>query len=256
MTSTDDAGWTALMHAVQGGHETVVRLLMDAGASVHLQNDAQETALHLAAQYGRTEAARLLLEADADFAARDADGRTPLFRAIGGGHVPRSSRCCMSRRWPAANRVSPGATRSPRRATRYISHGHSNGRVRPTLTRRWRWASKGTVVLIVLVRQDGSVGAANVSESLEDRASTEARCERLGHGSSIPATRAGEPVVSGRRDQRRLRASGRAFRGGALSGRELLVSVLDLRLGRSVLPGWRARTHDSDRARARPRTPR
>ena len=85
--STDEAGWTALMFAANAGHDAVVRLLLNAGASVHLENGAQDTALHLAAERGRTETARLLLEAGADFMARDADGRTPLFLAIERGRA-------------------------------------------------------------------------------------------------------------------------------------------------------------------------
>ena len=186
----DDAGWTALMHAVQGGHETVVRLLMDAGASVHLQNDAQETALHLAAQYGRTEAARLLLEADADFAARDADGRTPLFRAIGGGHAEIIEMLHVAAL--SANRVSPGHALAPEGDT--TSPMVIEWASAPYTDEALALGIEGTVVLIVLVRQDGSVGAANVSESLEQSLDRSA-LRTVRTWKFDPATRAGEPVA-------------------------------------------------------------
>ena len=74
--SQDSSGRTALMKASFAGHEEVVRLLLDAGASDDVKTNQGETALILAAQYGETEAARLLLEAEADPNAADETGRT------------------------------------------------------------------------------------------------------------------------------------------------------------------------------------
>ena len=189
--SIDEAGWTALMHATSAGHDTVVRLLLDAGASVQLENDAQETALHLAAQRGRTEAARLLLEAGADFMARDADGRTPLFLAIERGHAE------IIELLHAAALVS-SSQRSPARAL------DLEGETVPPVIIRWASAPytdfalkqgiEGTVVLMALVRQDGSIGAVSVSESLEESLDRSAlRAVRA--WKFDPATRAGKPVV-------------------------------------------------------------
>ena len=188
--STDDTGWTALMRAADAGHDAVVRLLLDAGARVDLENDAQNTALHLAVQRGRTEAVRLLLEAGADFAARDADGRTPLFLAIGRGRaeiiellhaaaLAGSSRRSPARTVPEGETVPPG-----------IIHWTSA----PYTDSALKQGIEGTVVLMALVRQDGSIGAVSVSKSLEeslDRSALQAvRTWRFD-----PATRAGKPVV-------------------------------------------------------------
>ncbi len=189
--STDETGWTALMRAADAGHDAVVRLLLDAGASVDLENDAQNTALHLAAQLGRTEAVRLLLGAGADFAARDADGRTPLFLAIARRRAEviellhAAALAGSSRRSPARATALEGETISP-----VIIQWTNAPYTDDALTQ----GVEGTVVLMAIVRQDGSIGAVSVSKSLEeslDRSALQAvRTWRFD-----PATRAGVPVA-------------------------------------------------------------
>ncbi len=187
----DEAGGTALMHAARGGHGAVVRLLLDAGASVHQTNEAQETALHLAAQHGGTEVARLLLAAGADYAARDADGRTPLFRAIGGGHAEiidllhGSAQVGPDRRSPVRAVISAGET-TPPTVIQWASAPYTD----QALTQ----GTEGTVVLMALVRQDGSVGAVNVSKGLEESLDRSA-LETVRTWRFDPATRDGEPVA-------------------------------------------------------------
>ncbi len=189
--ASDEAGWTALMLAADAGHDAIVRLLLGAGASVHLENDAHDTALHLAAREGRAEASRLLLDAGADFAARDADGRTPLFLAIEGRHAE------IIKLLHAAALVS-SSRRSPARVFAL------EGETVPPVIIRWENAPytdyalkqgvEGTVVLMALVRQDGSIGAVSVSESLEESLDRNAlRAVRTWRFD--PATRAGTPVV-------------------------------------------------------------
>ena len=189
--SPDEAGWTALMHAANAGHETIVRLLLDAGASVHLENDAQATALHLAAEHGRTEAARLLLEAGADFSARNADGRTSLFRAIEHGHAEIIQLLHAAALASADRRSSVRATALeeetvPPKIARSASAPYTDGALRQ--------GTEGTVVLMVIVRQDGSVGAMSVSKSLEESLDRSA-LRAVKNWKFDPATRGGKPVA-------------------------------------------------------------
>lgn len=189
--ASDEAGWTALMLAADAGHDATVRLLLDAGASVHLENDAHYTALHLAAREGRAETSRLLLDAGANFEARDAGGRTPLFLAIEGRHAE------IIKLLHAAALVS-SSQRSPARV-----FALERETVPPVII-RWENAPytdyalkqeiEGTVVLMALVRQDGSIGAVSVSKSLEESLDRNAlRAVRTWRFD--PATRAGTPVV-------------------------------------------------------------
>jgi len=188
--TTDELGWTALMYAADAGHDGVVGLLLDAGGSPHLKNAAQVTPLHLAAQRGRTRVAQRLLEAGVDFAARDANGRTPLYLAIDGGHAE------VIELLHGAARAN-AATQSPALALTVEDE------TAPPLIIQWTdppyteeslaQEIEGTVVLMAIVRKDGSVGPVSVStsleESLDQNAARSVRTWRFD-----PATRAGTPV--------------------------------------------------------------
>lgn len=58
--------WTALMAAASNGHEPIVRILLDAGASANKQDSSGLTALIWAAVYGHVSVAELLLQRGAD----------------------------------------------------------------------------------------------------------------------------------------------------------------------------------------------
>ena len=189
--SPDEAGWTALMFAAKAGHETIVRLLLDAGASVHLENDAQETALHLAAEHGQTEAARLLLEAGADFAARDADGLTSLFRAIEHRHAEiiellHAAALASSDRQSSVRATALEEETVPPQIALSARAPYTDGALRQGI--------EGTVVLMVIVRRDGSVGAMSVSKSLEESLDRSA-LRAVKNWKFDPATRGGKPVA-------------------------------------------------------------
>lgn len=164
LDAADEAGWTALMYAVQGGHDEIVEILLGAGASPGPRNPAGETALHRAARLGRTTAAGLLLRAGADFGLRDSEGRSPLYRAIEGRHADviemlqaaalakgmgLMSRTTLESREEALPPTIVESTPAP-----YTEGARALG-------------IEGSVVLMVLVRRDGSVGAASVSRGLE-----------------------------------------------------------------------------------------
>ena len=81
-------GWTALMLAIQYGHDDVTRALLKAGAKVNAKGEPNPheafndtTPLMLAISKGQTEIARLLIEAGADVNASDYGKRTVLMLA-------------------------------------------------------------------------------------------------------------------------------------------------------------------------------
>jgi TonB family protein len=164
LDAPDATGWTPLMYAVKGGHDEIVEMLLEAGASLDPRNDSGETALHLAARLGRTASARRLLRAGADFALRDSEGRTPLYRAI----ESRSADIIEMLQGAALARgrgALSGATfESPEQALppRIVESTPA-----PYTEIARAKGVEGSVVLMVLVRRDGSVGAVTVSEGLE-----------------------------------------------------------------------------------------
>jgi hypothetical protein len=72
---------TLLMAAADGGHEAIVRMLLQRGASVDLQSPNGFTALMGAAANGHTTIAQALLDAKADASLRINDGTTALMLA-------------------------------------------------------------------------------------------------------------------------------------------------------------------------------
>ena len=72
---------TLLMNAAAGGHEAMVRMLLQRGASVNLQISGGATALMAAALYGHTTIVQVLLDAKADASLKDLGGRTALMLA-------------------------------------------------------------------------------------------------------------------------------------------------------------------------------
>jgi TonB family protein len=162
--AADATGWTALMYAVEGGHDGIVEMLLDAGASLNRQNQSGETALHLAARHGRAASARLLLRAGADFELRDAEGRTPLYRAI------------ERRRADVIEMLQAAAVTKGKGPMSQAPLGSPERALPPTIVESTPAAYtegalakgiEGSVVLMVLVRRDGTVGAASVSRGLE-----------------------------------------------------------------------------------------
>ena len=76
--STTVDGDTPLMLASLAGHESVVDILLEAGADPNLTNESGETALILASKYGFTAVAASVIEAGADVNARDSSRRNAL----------------------------------------------------------------------------------------------------------------------------------------------------------------------------------
>ena len=82
----DKCGKTALHGAAVNGHEAVVRLLLENGAGVDVQDKDGETALHGAAASGHEALVRLLLENGAGVNDQSEYGETALYGAAASGH--------------------------------------------------------------------------------------------------------------------------------------------------------------------------
>jgi ankyrin repeat protein len=84
----DSDGWMLLRRVAENGHEAVVKLLLDSGKfDANLIKAGGMTPLSQAAQNGDEVVAKLLLDSDkVDANSMDASGRTPLSRAAENGH--------------------------------------------------------------------------------------------------------------------------------------------------------------------------
>jgi uncharacterized protein len=67
-------GWTALHYAASGGHEAVLKLLLDKGAALEAESPNKTTPLMMASRYGSEASALLLLARGASSKARNDQG--------------------------------------------------------------------------------------------------------------------------------------------------------------------------------------
>ena len=61
-----NGGENLLHHAVKNGHLSMIKLLLERGASINQQDESGNTALHYAAANGKKDAVKYLLEQGAD----------------------------------------------------------------------------------------------------------------------------------------------------------------------------------------------
>ena len=89
-SSQSFADTTPLFWAVSGGTESIVRLLLEAGAKVAAEEHSEESSLHAAAEDANLPMVNLLLQHDGAAALNwfDYVDRTPLMIAVQMGHMP------------------------------------------------------------------------------------------------------------------------------------------------------------------------
>jgi TonB family protein len=184
-------GWTALMYAVMAGHDEAVLLLIDAGADIHRTNDAKETPLHLAAKRGYAKTARILLAAGSEISVRDEEGRTPLFRAVENGHGDVTE--ALQEKAQAMADEGRSRPSSPDEEEETIPPQIIES-TPPTYTdQALAKEIQGTVVVMVLIRRDGTIGGASVSKGLEASLDLQA-LQTVRKWKFWPATRGGKPI--------------------------------------------------------------
>lgn len=189
--SPGEGGWTALMYAVMAGHDDIVLILIDADADIHRTNAAKETPLHLAAKHGQAKTVRILLAAGADISVRDGEGRTPLFRAVENGQGDVTE--VLQEKAQTMVDQGQAMPSSPDEEEETIPPEIIES-TPPTYTNQARDKGvEGTVVLMVLVRRDGTIGGASVSKGLEESLDLQA-LETVKKWKFGPATRGGKRV--------------------------------------------------------------
>jgi ankyrin repeat protein len=83
----DPPGWTPLIYAATGGHEPIVRYLLDQGANINATSPNGTTALMMAIREHRLDVAELLLRRGADVSRRNDAGLTALAYAEQGNET-------------------------------------------------------------------------------------------------------------------------------------------------------------------------
>ena len=96
----DRDGQTALHHAAARGYAAIIKILFEAGADIEHRSKNGARPIHIATQYGHAEAVRTLLEFGSDPNAGIHGGWSPLHSAASRGHVT-IIEVLLERRWRA-----------------------------------------------------------------------------------------------------------------------------------------------------------
>ncbi len=188
----DGRGFTALMFAAEGDVPEMVTLLIKAEVDLNLQNTDGETALIVAVRRGRVAGTRLLLMAGADVSIRDTEGFAALDWARKRGRTYLVQIIGIASRPSVANVIL--SEKPVTMATEHLEPPRVVEDTPPLYTKgAFDRGIEGRVVLRVIIRKDGSVGAIRIHQSLDgdlDRAAIAAvRIWKF-----EPATIDGDPI--------------------------------------------------------------
>ena len=79
--------WPVLHMFVIYNHLQLVKMLIDSGGDLNIQDEYERTALHVCANWNHPEIARMLIDAGADVNAQDERGETALYRCAWKNHL-------------------------------------------------------------------------------------------------------------------------------------------------------------------------
>jgi TonB family protein len=188
----DARGYTALMFAAERDAPELVTLLIKADADLDIQNNDGETALIIAVRRGRVDASRLLLMAGADVTIRDSRGRTALDWARDRDRTYLAQIISIASRPAVANVIlseKPVTT-----GTEHLEPPRVVAETPPLYTENaFDRGIEGRVVLRVIIRKDGTVGAIRVHQSLDGELD-QAAIDAVASWTFEPATVDGDPI--------------------------------------------------------------
>ena len=164
--AADRDGYTALMYAARGNKAELVTLLTKAQANLDLQNNAGETALVVAVRRGRVDAARLMLMAGADTTVVDRRGRTALDWAQDRERTYLAQIILIASR-PSEARVFL-TERPVTLETELLIPPELVEDTPPLYTESaFDRGIEGRVILRIIIRKDGLIGAVRLHQTLE-----------------------------------------------------------------------------------------
>lgn len=180
------------MFAAEGDSPEIVTLLIKAGADLNTRNNDGETALIAAVKRGHVETTRLLLMAGADVKIRDAEGRSALDWAEDRNRTYLAQIIAIAGRPSAANVIL--SERPVMTGTEHLEPPRVVEDTPPLYTESaFDRGIEGRVVLRVIIRKDGSIGAVRVHQSLDSELDS-AAITAVRSWTFEPATVDGDPI--------------------------------------------------------------
>ncbi len=165
--AADRDGYTALMYAARGNKPELVTLLEKAQVNLDLQNNGGETALIIAVKRGRVDAARLMLMAGADTTVLDRRGLTALDWAQERRRTYLAQIILIASR-PSGARVF-FTERPVTLETELLIPPELVEDTSPLYTKSaFNRGIEGRVILRIIIRKDGSIGAIRLHQRLDN----------------------------------------------------------------------------------------